>query len=164
MAQFFQKWRQRILIHSFRTCNCFPRNSTVPCFSRFRGLKMKDIPEDLHKRVASISRTVWRKIMYHQISNVIVCCARCGKVVKLVCLYSLAIFICKLQESCFIGCQMPSKVRSGILCEGSCCRGQTHRLHTYFKFQYLAHLIPVFQQPQGGLAFFHFTVHKLHQT
>jgi hypothetical protein len=39
-----------------------------------------------------------------------------------------------------------------------------HRPHTYFRFQYLAHLLPVFQQPQGGLAFFHFTVHKLHQT
>jgi hypothetical protein len=35
---------------------------------------------------------------------------------------------------------------------------------TYFRFQYLAYSPPVFQQPQKGLAFSHFTVHKLHQT
>lgn len=119
MARFFQKWRQRILIHSFRTCNCFPRNSAVPYFSRFWCLKMT-VPEDLHKNVASVLRINWRKIMYHQIGSVmIVCWARCGKVVKLVCWYSLAVFFCKLEKR-FIGCQMLSKVRSGILCEGSC--------------------------------------------
>jgi hypothetical protein len=59
--------------------------------------------------------------MYRQIGSVmIVCRARCGKVVKLVCLYSLAIFICKLEKRCFIGCQMLSQVKLGISCEGSC--------------------------------------------
>lgn len=35
---------------------------------------------------------------------------------------------------------------------------------TYIRFQYLAYSPPVFQQPQRGLAFSHFTVYKLHQT
>lgn len=92
MARFFQKWRQRIMLSSFRTCISFAwKCNTVLQMSRFRCQKMKRRYLQKNKCPVFGGRYISWIVRHEEDCQCVV--QDCGKVAELTCQYSLG-FLC----------------------------------------------------------------------